>query len=223
MEGRRSGLVRRRRLHILPGHNHALAFNPYSPHDATTRGTSDDVAVVARSSLVFTLSDAWQLHAYRRGTTRAFDENIRTRRRMPGAISPMSARTPPSLARSTARFHATPLPRRSYYRSRRKCLRCAVELDDDGFSDLTSRPFVRSEVTSRSPEDVFPIGTSGAGIPSAAGRRTLTTAVRRCGSGPPVADAHKRKFCAAQPWQSRRPPTAPIRLARPSIRTARLS
>ncbi len=57
--------------------DHRLAYNPYSPHAAATRGTAGDLAVIARSSLAGTAQDAWQLHAYRRrGTTWSFDSNI---------------------------------------------------------------------------------------------------------------------------------------------------
>jgi hypothetical protein len=54
-----------------------LAFNPWSPHSALARGTSGDLAIVARSALVGTADNDWRLHAYRRrGTTWTFDSNI---------------------------------------------------------------------------------------------------------------------------------------------------
>jgi len=57
--------------------DHVLAYNPWSRASALQRGTSGDVAVVARSANVGTADNAWQLHAYRRrAASWTFDVNI---------------------------------------------------------------------------------------------------------------------------------------------------
>ena len=57
--------------------DHILASNPWSTHAAVKRGTSGDLVFVARSAVIGTADNAWQLHAYRRrNATWTFDSNI---------------------------------------------------------------------------------------------------------------------------------------------------
>lgn len=54
-----------------------LAFNPWSSHATLTRATSGDLAIVARSAILGTTDNAWEIAAYRRrGTNWTIDRTI---------------------------------------------------------------------------------------------------------------------------------------------------